>query len=411
MSSEPTALRVAAVWGTTVVAMRTLTQGQSFSLGDDRHAALPIPDGLDLPRYPLRACHGGWVLDARGALDGLLTLRGRAESPAAIAKGGPVPVVPGDYGLVQYGQLSIFFQYTARPIRLSAFTKPEILVLLAIVCSFILHGGGVLITSALSTPLPLPLPPELDPDLASRFRVQRPVARVAPVTTPIEPATAAADAPPLPTGGSGGPPSPPTPPRPPREPRQRGDMGDALAGASDLRDALGRLPTVGAALRGLTPDNVITDGHGVGPGLRGGDGRPPGPIRAQPDIRIVSPSPDRPSPPPLRPPPRDVIANGPTIPPGGLPPETIRRVINQRLGAVRACYEVEAQKDPSLRGGFTASWTVAPSGAVTNLAIGSSNLGNQRVEGCVRRQIQSWTFPSSGGSTAVTLPLRFGVGG
>ena len=108
----PNALRVAAVWGTTVVAMKTLERGTSFVLGDDLDAALPIPDGIEMSAMPLRAAAGGWELDARGSIGGLLTLRGRAEDPVAIARvGQPVPVMPGDYGLIQYGQFSDFHLY------------------------------------------------------------------------------------------------------------------------------------------------------------------------------------------------------------------------------------------------------------------------------------------------------------
>ena len=138
----PNALRVAAVWGTTVVALKTLGKGESFVLGDVVGADLPIPDGIEMAQSPLRGGQGGWELDTRGCVGGLLTLRGRAEDPVAIARAGaPVPVMPGDYGLIQYGQFAIFFQYTAQPIAMSSFKGPELLTLLAIFCSAILHLG------------------------------------------------------------------------------------------------------------------------------------------------------------------------------------------------------------------------------------------------------------------------------
>ena len=100
----PNALRVAAVWGTTVVALRTLERGESFLLGDGLEADLPIPDGIEMSATPLKGGQGGWELDTRGCVGGLLTLRGRGEDPVAIARAGaPVPVMPGDYGLIQYG--------------------------------------------------------------------------------------------------------------------------------------------------------------------------------------------------------------------------------------------------------------------------------------------------------------------
>ena len=103
------------------------------------------------------------------------SLRGRPEDPAAIAKSSAaVPIMPGDYGLIQYGQISIFFQYTTQPIAMSSRRGPELLVTLAALCSAILHFGGIGLLSTLSTPLPIPKPPELEsPTSSRRFQVKR----------------------------------------------------------------------------------------------------------------------------------------------------------------------------------------------------------------------------------------------
>jgi len=62
------ALRVAAVWGTTVLEMRTLTRGQTFWLGDMPGCVMAMPEGVDMSPSPLRGSPaGGWDLDARGA--------------------------------------------------------------------------------------------------------------------------------------------------------------------------------------------------------------------------------------------------------------------------------------------------------------------------------------------------------
>src|SRR5262249_44929442 len=99
-----------------------------------------------------------------------------------------VPIMPGDFGLIQYGQLSLFFQYTTQPIKMSSFRAPELLVLLAALCSAILHLGGVALLSTLSTPLPYPNPPELESleDLASRFKIKRAELEPPPVPTVAE---------------------------------------------------------------------------------------------------------------------------------------------------------------------------------------------------------------------------------
>ena len=79
-------------------------------------------------------------------------------------------------------------------------------------------------------------------------------------------------------------------------------------------------------------------------------------------------------------------------------------------GALQACYEIEAQKDPTLRGGVTATWTIDASGAVTSANMASSTIHNARVEGCVLRQVRAWRFPSSDGSSQPTFPFTFGIG-
>jgi len=82
------------------------------------------------------------------------------------------------------------------------------------------------------------------------------------------------------------------------------------------------------------------------------------------------------------------------------------------LGAVRACYESEAQRNPSLKGGVTVQWTIDPSGGVSSASLAGSTLGNPRVEGCVVRQVKGWHFPSTETPTIVGgFPFKFGVGG
>jgi outer membrane biosynthesis protein TonB len=90
----------------------------------------------------------------------------------------------------------------------------------------------------------------------------------------------------------------------------------------------------------------------------------------------------------------------------------VRRVVVAHAGALRACYESEAQRNPGLRGGVTVKWQIDPGGAVGNAAIESSTLSNPRVEGCVLRQVKTWRFPASDASTSVLgYPFKFGVGG
>lgn len=97
---------------------------------------------------------------------------------------------------------------------------------------------------------------------------------------------------------------------------------------------------------------------------------------------------------------------------GGLSPEQVRRVVIKHAGALRACYESEAAKNPSLKGGISVAWQIDPSGSVSGAQLKQSSLSNPRVEGCVLRQIKSWSFPATDSPTTVAeYPFRFGVGG
>src|SRR5690606_10971124 len=99
MKPSPTrsvVLRAGTVWGTTVLSTRMLAQGESLRLGGEG---------------AIGGDRANRELGPRGATGGEIVLRGRREDPAELGRtGAPIPVVPGDYGLVQYGTFSIFFQ-------------------------------------------------------------------------------------------------------------------------------------------------------------------------------------------------------------------------------------------------------------------------------------------------------------
>ncbi|HXN32814.1 MAG TPA: hypothetical protein VN894_13175, partial [Polyangiaceae bacterium] len=177
-------LRVAAAWGTTIVGVRLLDRGLDCVLGELPGALAPMPDGLTASATPLRAVAGGWELDARGAISGKLILRGREENVQGLAHtGAPIPVLPGDHGLIQYGLFSIFFQYTsaAEPMRGRLPLDP--LAALALFSSLVFHLGiiGLLIINW--TPPEYHLPPELVPDFASQFHLSRALAEWQPAPT------------------------------------------------------------------------------------------------------------------------------------------------------------------------------------------------------------------------------------
>lgn len=462
-------LRVAATWGTTIVGVRLLSRGQDCLVGDGPNALAVMPDGLAAPATPLRAAGGGWELDARGAVSGVLMLRGREENLLQLARtGAPVPVLPGDYGLVQYGLFSIFFQYTTAAKPLPGGSSFEPLVGLSVFSSVVLHLGiiGLLIINW--TPPEYQLPPELvsAEDYAARFGLKR-------VLPEMEPPTASTDK----GGGGTGIKDPGA-----KDPKKMGGgqkivgkegkaglngkedhselpgeikpttnyggLSEALADTgTDIKKTLAEIQTVANALGGLNSDNVVlgagpgtglkgagsggggtgagvmfgsgTMNTGWGPGTGGGFGSGAGGPGGKGTGGFGSGGTgggtgggNGPG---------NGAGNGPGehgmagggaggAVHGGLSPEQIRRVVVAHQGALRACYEIEAQKDPTLKGGVSVAWTIDPSGGVTSANLAGSSIHNPRVEGCVLRQVRTWHFPSSDGSSQTTFPFSFGIG-
>jgi hypothetical protein len=456
-------LRVAAAWGTTIISVRILAPGEDCALGDEPGALAPKPEGIDASSVPLRAVGGGWELDARGAVSGVLTLRGREENPVAIARsGGPIPVVPGDYGLIQYGLFSVFFQYTMPAQPIAGGVRVDPLVGLAQFSSVVFHLGLIGLFLVNWTPGDYHLPPELVPDFATQFHLNKDLLEDA----------AKADKKDDNGGGKGikdpgahdtkkqgggrkiagkegkagvngkedhtelqGEIKPVT---------NYGGLSEALADTgTEIRKTLNQIQTVTEALGGLNSDNVVLgagsgtglkgagaggggNGAGVmfgsgtmdtgwGPGMGGGFGAGGGGAGGRGSGGFgnggagggngtgngTGNGPGE----------HGVGAGGGAGPVhGGLTAEQIRRVVLSHQGALRACYEIEAQKDPTLRGGVTVAWTIDPSGAVTSANLAGSTIHNARVEGCVVRQVRNWHFPTSDGTSQPTWPFAFGIG-
>jgi hypothetical protein len=459
-NDQPTTiLRVAAVWGTTVLSVKNLLAGQSYILGEGTDASMVMPDGILASQAPVRAVASGWELDASGVTNGLLRLRGREEDPSRIA-GNRVPLLPGDWGLLQYGSFAVFFQFALAPPPLSKRRRRDILAGLAVVSSFILHVGFFGLVRALTTPPPIPKPVELsNPDeIAARFGVER-----AFIEEPPPPAPGADK-----SGGTGV-----------KDPGANdtkkqgggkkmadaegklgkqgkedhtelpGEIKNGLGGVSDvlnsetgdeIKHTLGTISSVAAALGGLNSQNIVLGmgtgtalkgtgpgGGGIGPGVPfgsgtlntgwgfgngggfgsgsggpggagkggnglGGSGSGTGSGNGTGERQVA-------------------VSSGAGSGSGGLSPEQIRRVVMAHLGALRACYESEAERNPNLKGGVTVGWQIAPEGNVTGANVAGSSLGNPRVEGCVVRQVKGWRFPSSGAPSNVSWPFKFGLAG
>ncbi len=443
-------LRAAAVWGSTVLAVRDLGAGQSFGIGDAEESVLPKPDGSAVADLPVRAVGAGWELDARGATGGVLYLRGREENPATLAQTGAlVPIVAGDYGLLQYGSLSVFFQFTPVAPVLAKRRRFDWTLVFSFVFSLTFIGGSMTVFALLSTPPDIEKPLELvsRSELFDRMNmdleeVELPKSDDGDKGKGIED-PGAKDKKDQGGGkkiagseGSLG--------RKGKEDKTE-QMGDPAAGlggmsevlASDVGDevqkTLGTISSVAEALGGLRSDRIVL-GRGTGTGFKGtgagGGGDGPGGVPFGSGTMSTGWGPGK----------GGGYGRGSGGPGGrgrggrgrggkgdgdgaggekkvegkakakrgqGLTPQQISRVVMSRYGAFRACYESAAARNPTLQGSVSVSWSITPGGSVAGVGIGGNSLGNARVAGCIKRQISRLKFPAADKSTNANWPFVF----
>src|SRR5688572_22688125 len=440
-ASESLVLRTAAVWGTFVLASRDLHAGQSLAMGDGEQALYPKPDESAVADLPIRAVGNGWELDARGVSGGLLHLRGRKEDPRELAKGGaPIPIVPGDYGLLTYGSLSVFFQFAHAAPAPRSRLRVDLSLVLAFAFAIITVCGGLLLLYMLYPQLELAKPLELTSpeELKVQYHFTPP---------PPEPEKSGGDSEgaqgakaKTPEKSAGSPKKAPGPKRPSPEPPAAGPGGppasamtEVLHGAvgKEVIETLGTISSVSEALGGLSSAGLVLGGATGGVGLRasgegGGQGGSALFGSGTLDTGFGSGA--------------GVAGNGrgrsgsgsgtgsggngtgagrggerrlaaaaASTPGQGLSPEQISRVVRARSGAFRACYESAAARDPKLAGGITVNFTVSTSGDVA-ARIANSSLANPRVESCVLRMFNRLHFPSADKPTNANWPLVFSPG-
>ncbi len=452
----PIVLRAAAVWGTTVLTVKNLGPGQSFQLGDAEGAVLPKPDGAMASDFPVRAVGTGWELDARGATGGVLFLRGRQEDPVQLGQtGAPIPIVSGDYGLLQYGTFSVFFQFTHAPPIIAQRRKLDWGLILAFNFAAVAVTGLLLLMWAITTPPAIDKPLELtsQQELMLRFNLKQEEPETKPDTGQDKDKgkgiknPGAKDTKKSGGGrkmankeGSLG--------RQGKEEKteQTGEVRNGLGGMADVlnsdvgdevKKTLGTIDSVADALGGLRSDRIVL-GRGAGTGLhgsgKGGGGEGPGvPFgsgtldtgwgpghgggygagnggpggegaggvgkggrgggKGAGDGSGTS----------------EHKVTGKDAPKAGqgLSPGQIARVVNSRYGAFRACYEIAAARDPELKGSVSVSFSITPGGSVSSASVGGSSLHNPRAESCIVRQFQRLHFPAADKATGASWPLVF----
>lgn len=93
---------------------------------------------------------------------------------------------------------------------------------------------------------------------------------------------------------------------------------------------------------------------------------------------------------------------------GYLDEGAVRATVGRRLGAIKACYERELRRTPTLAGRVTVAFTVGAIGRVTRARVTQNTLGASEVGTCVARQFRAMRFPSpTNGDVTFRYPFIF----
>lgn len=94
---------------------------------------------------------------------------------------------------------------------------------------------------------------------------------------------------------------------------------------------------------------------------------------------------------------------------GSLSKDGLEKVIKRHSAEVRYCYEVELQKQPTLKGRVSVKFVIDATGAVASAVVSSTTLNSAPVESCLLSRLLRWKFPESdgGGVVIVTYPWVF----
>jgi TonB family protein len=85
------------------------------------------------------------------------------------------------------------------------------------------------------------------------------------------------------------------------------------------------------------------------------------------------------------------------------------KMIKARIGAIRACYERELKRNPTLAGKVTIQFTIEQRGNVTGVKVTDNTTGDTAVGQCVANAVQNFRFNPGpdGGSVTFSYPFVF----
>ena len=92
---------------------------------------------------------------------------------------------------------------------------------------------------------------------------------------------------------------------------------------------------------------------------------------------------------------------------GSIDRDAIRRVVEQNLKTIKACYERELNRNPDLAGKVLLEWDIAEQGRVVGTRVNQGAPGFERVSECVLDRLKTWRFPEPPSNQSVTVVYPF----
>jgi TonB family protein len=429
---HPTNLRLALLWQDTVVTEKVLKKGQVATIGEDLSNTIVLPDIAGIgTKYPLfTPTPSGYVLNLTPQMKGRMRHDADEKSVEDVrkSKGDKVSVDYHDWGLLELGQLQIFFGFVSESEEIPApplFQRFETGTLSALLLAYVMQVGPLIAAFWLWDDKP-----NLH-DLEQRDRVVGYVFEKPPEEIEEEKEEKQEDVGKK-AGGEEGKFGEEDKKEKTKVPLQDGQMVDKvknmaltkaltsnLMGKGPLQnvfsDKTAFASKLNAAMSGEGSELVMGHGYG-GMGMRGmgtgGGGEGFGRIHGMGRIdtgggrgtkaslggkaqRKASPR----------------VQRGAGDVQGFCKESDIQKVVAARQAGITYCYEKELARDPELQGKVTVNWRIGTDGKVMKVIVENSTLGNKDVEACMMRNIERWQFPKpEGGMCQIRYPFVFNAG-
>lgn len=443
-------LRVAVLWENAVVQEKLLQTPQTVTIGDDIRNTCVIPNEKLPKRFPLfRAGRKGeYAIGLTRDLDGQITVNQKTQAIGEFVKGATenvngvnyVPIQLGDWGILNLGDIRVFFQFVqpdertrreAKAVPLdfpvwasigwSSFVQIGFLIL-----SILMWDKEILRTLTLAG----------ERDMAVEAEVIKPEEKKIEIPEP-EAEEEEEDELSKKAGGEEGKFGDPDekPDKESKIPKMDGKMADKidvkkvglndllstnkLGGSGAIAEILGKNSSgignkIAYAMAGEGGEFVMGHGSGgmgfTGDGS-GGGGTGVGRIQGMSDIDTGSG--------------RGVrtglgdrgkkrvgkIDLGSSQAQGFCKKSNIESTVKRRAGAIRACYEQRLQVNKDLKGKLTIRWTISTEGRVEGATATQNTLNDSETTSCIVRIMQRLQFEKpEGGICVVQWPFIFSPG-